>query len=254
MTDIKNQDGKDQGISQQANSGDALQEEKQVNSGDAQNDADKARVETAQDTVAKDMPVATPTTVDLLRHGQVATPNLFCAPSNEPLGTNGWKQLSVATNPGKWDVVITSPSRRCHDFARLLSQRQGCLFEVDERFGELDFGAWIGKTQEEIWEQEPGLIQQLWLQPRRFIAPNGEAMTDFISRVQIAWDDVQTQYAGKNVLILTHATIIRVVLAKVLDVLYQKSLKFEVGYAQITRVRTYPDGATSLLGHGLPHA
>lgn len=204
--------------------------------------------------LAEAPPITTPTTVDLLRHGQVATPNLFCAPANEPLGITGWKQLTLATQPGQWDTVITSPSRRCHDFARLLSQRLDCAFEVDERFGEMDFGAWIGKTQEEIWEQEPELMQQLWLQPRRFIAPQGEALENFIHRVQLGWDEVQTSYAGQNVLILTHATVIRVVLAKVLDVLYQKSLKFEVGYAQITRVRTYPDGATSLLGHGLPHA
>lgn len=40
---------------------------------------------------------------------------------------------------------------------------------------------------------------------------------------------------------------------KVLDILYQRSLRFEVGYAQITRVRTYPDDEMSLMGHGLPH-
>ncbi|MBU0654003.1 MAG: histidine phosphatase family protein [Gammaproteobacteria bacterium] len=210
--------------------------------------------ETSGEMLPETPPVSTPTTVDLLRHGQVATPNLFCAPANEPLGINGWKQLTRATQPGQWDAVITSPSRRCHDFARMLSQRLDCPFEVDARFGELDFGTWIGKTQEAIWEEAPELMQQLWLQPRRFIAPQGEAMDNFINRIQVAWDELQTCYAGKHVLLLTHAGVIRVVLARVLDILYQKSLKFEVGYAQITRVRTYPDGATSLLGHGLPHA
>lgn len=199
-------------------------------------------------------PITTPTTVDLLRHGQVVTPNLFCAPSNEPLGNHGWKQLTLATQAGQWDIVISSPSRRCHDFARLLAQRLGCPFGVDPRFGEMDFGDWIGKSQSDIWEQYPELMQQLWYQPRRFIAPNGEAMEDFIDRVQQAWDELQHRYAGQNILLLTHAGVIRVVLAKVLDILYQRSLRFEVGYAQLTRVRTYPDGETSLVGHGLPHA
>ena len=198
--------------------------------------------------------ITMPTTVDLLRHGQVVTPDLFCAPSNEPLGNHGWKQLTLATNPGKWDIVISSPSRRCHDFARLLAQRLDCPFAVDARFGEMNFGDWIGKTHTAIWEQEPELMQHLWYQPRRFIAPNGEAMEDFIDRVQAGWQDLQTCYAGQNVLLLTHAGVIRVVLAKVLDILYQRSLRFEVGYAQLTRVRTYPDGETSLVGHGLPHA
>jgi broad specificity phosphatase PhoE len=199
-------------------------------------------------------PVTTPTTIDLLRHGQVATPNLFCAPSNEPLGISGWKQLTLATQPGKWDAVITSPARRCHDFARLLAQRLNCPFHVEPLFGEMDFGRWTGKTQDQIWEQDAELMQQLWYQPRRFIAPDGEAMEDFINRVHYAWDAVQTQYAGQHVLILTHAGVIRVTLARVLDILYQKSLRFEVGYAQVTRVRVYPDGAASILGHGLPYA
>lgn len=196
----------------------------------------------------------TPTTVDLLRHGKVATPNLFCAPNKEPLGITGWKQLTLATRDGHWDAIITSPSRRCHDFARQLANRLDCPFEVDARFGEMNFGDWIGKTHTEIWEQEAELMQQLWLQPRRFVAPNGEAMEDFINRIHYAWAELHEQYAGQNVLVLTHAGVIRVVLARVLDVLYQKTLRFEVGYAQISRVRTYPDGVSSILGHGLPHA
>lgn len=194
------------------------------------------------------------TTVDLLRHGQVATPNLFCAPHHEPLGNSGWKQMTIATQPGNWQAVITSPSRRCHDFARLLAQRLACPFAVDERFGEMDFGDWVGQTQTTIWEQQPELMQQLWYQPRRFVAPNGEAMEDFITRVQDGWSSLQTDYAGQHVLLLTHAGVMRVILAKVLDVLYQKTLRFEIGYAQLSRVRIYPDGETSLLGHGLPHA
>jgi broad specificity phosphatase PhoE len=212
---------------------------------------------TSAPEVAPELPPTvptTPTTVDLLRHGQVATPNLFCAPRHEPLGISGWKQLTLATQTGRWDAVIASPSRRCHDFARLLAQRLNCPFEVDARFGEMDFGLWIGKTQDEIWAQDAELMQQLWYQPRRFIAPGGEAMESFIDRIHEAWNDLQARYPGQHVLVLTHAGVIRVVLAQVLDILYQKSLRFEVGYAQITRVRTYPDGASSIVGHGLPQA
>lgn len=210
--------------------------------------------DTTNETLAEPTTPTTPTTVDLLRHGQVATPNLFCAPDQEPLGISGWKQLTLATQHGQWDAVITSPSRRCHDFARLLAQRMDCPFVVEDGFGEMDFGRWTGMTQNDIWAQEPELMQQLWHQPRRFIAPEGEAMEDFLARVYAAWDGLQAQYAGQHVLVLTHAGVIRVLLARVLDILYQKSLRFEVGYAQISRVRIYPDGTTSLVGHGLPQA
>lgn len=193
------------------------------------------------------------TIVDLLRHGQVATPNLFCAPVNEPLGIPGWKQLTVATQNGQWDVIISSPTRRCHDFARLLAQRMKCDFVVEPMFGEMNFGHWIGQTQTALWEKYPELMQQLWSQPRRFNAPGGERMEDFINRVTYAWKQTQLQYAGQRVLILTHAGVIRVILSTVLEIIYQKSLRFEVDYAQFSRIHIYPDGVPSLVGHGLPN-
>lgn len=199
------------------------------------------------------LPTPLPTQIDLLRHGQVATPNLFCAPVNEPLGIAGWKQLTLATQNGAWDVVITSPTRRCHDFAKLLAQRLDCHFLVEPLLSEMDFGSWMGKTHTELWEQFPELMQQLWNQPRRFTAPGGERMEDFINRVTYAWEEIYTHYAGQRILILTHAGVIRVILSIVLDILYQKSLRFEINYAQISRVRVYPDGVPSLVAHGLPH-
>ncbi|WP_298607826.1 histidine phosphatase family protein [uncultured Thiothrix sp.] len=191
------------------------------------------------------------TFIDLLKHGQVATPSLFSAPPDEPLGMDGWKQLTLATQQGAWDVIYTSTTRRCHDFARLLAQRLNCEFVPDERFCELNFGSWVGLTQEEIFARDPELLQQYYFQPRRFIAPNGESMDYFMWRVAEAWADLLEAQQGKRVLILTHTGVIRAIIAKALDLLYQKSLRFAVHSASFTRLQIYPDGEVSLLGHGL---
>lgn len=195
-----------------------------------------------------------PTTLDFLRHGQVVTPNLFCAPPLEPLSMSGWKQLTLATQHGQWDAVVSSPTRRCHDFAKLLAQRLRCPFEVNHHISEMDFGDWIGKTQSQIWEESPNLLQRLWQQPRRFHSPRGESMDEFINRVNYAWDDLRIRYNGQHVLVMTHAGVMRVLLARVLDIPYQRTLRFEIDHAQITRVRVYLDGVASLVGHGLPQA
>lgn len=193
-----------------------------------------------------------PTRIDLLRHGQVATPSLFAAPLDEPLGMAGWKQMTLATQQGQWDVVYSSNTRRCHDFARLLAQRLGKPFIPDPRLCELDFGAWVGLSQQEIFARDPELLQQYYFQPRRFTAPDGESMEYFMRRVHDVWEEILLEQAGKRVLVLTHTGVIRVLIAKALDLLYQKSLRFEVGYASFTRLQVYPDGEVSLLGHGLP--
>ncbi len=192
--------------------------------------------------------------IDLLRHGQVATPGLFCAPPDEPLGVTGWKQLNHATAKGQWDAILASPSRRCHDFARQLAQRLDTPFIVEERFREMDFGEWVGQTQWALWEQYPEEMQQLWYQPLMFAAPGGELMKEFINRVQAAWATLLQDYTGQHVLVLTHAGVIRVLLAEVLGILYKKTLRFEIAYAQISRIQQNAAGNCSLLAHGLTQA
>lgn len=192
-----------------------------------------------------------PLIIDLLRHGKVATPSLFSAPIDEPLGTAGWKQLTVATQNCHWDAVIAPSTRRCHDFARLLSQRLDCPFDVDDRYCELDFGDWIGLSQEEILARDPELLQQYYFQPRRFYAPGGESMSDFSLRVNAAWDDLLLKYTGQHILILTHSAVIRALIAKALGLIYQKALHFDIGYARFSRLKVYPDGEVVLAGHGL---
>ncbi|MGB0849062.1 MAG: histidine phosphatase family protein [Thiolinea sp.] len=206
----------------------------------------------AEDSVPSVPASRQPLVIDLLRHGEVATPCLFSAPVDEPLGMEGWKQLTIATQNGYWDTIITPPTRRCHDFARLLSQRLDAQFVVDVRYAELDFGEWIGLSQEEILARDPELLQQYYFQPRRFYAPGGESMSEFSMRVHAAWDDLLVNHAGQRVLILTQAAVIRTLIAKALGLLYQKALRFEIDYAHFSRLKVYPDGEVVLTGHGLP--
>lgn len=191
------------------------------------------------------------TQVDLLRHGAVATPHLFCAPASEPLSSEGWSQLQHATEMGQWDVVITSPFRRCHDFAHMIKKRLGCEFVIEPRFQEMNFGDWVGLTQKELWQQDAKQLQKLWKQPRSFIAPNGESMDEFRTRVQAAWGDLIDVYQGQRVLLLTHGGVIRVLLAHNLDILYLKTLRFNVLHAHFTRFHVYEDDECSLVSHGV---
>ena len=48
------------------------------------------------------------TRIDLVRHGEVATPGLFCASPDEPLSEVGWQQLSDTTE--RWLILAISKS------------------------------------------------------------------------------------------------------------------------------------------------
>lgn len=191
------------------------------------------------------------TTVDLLRHGQVATSGLFCAPPDEPLSTAGWQQLTTTTAQAHADGVISSPSRRCHEFAVHWATPQACPLHADAAFQEMQFGRWVGQSTQAIWASEADLLQQLWQQPEDFVAPEGEAFVAFAARVRQGWQAVLQQYAGQRVLLCTHGGVIRVILGQVLGMPYVNTQAFEVGYGTAVRLRVYADGAASVYGLGV---
>ena len=187
---------------------------------------------------------------DFLRHGQVATAGLFSSSSDEPLGSIGWKQLDRITHHQQWDAIVTSPSRRCYDFARYLAQRLDCELMLAEGLDELNFGAWVGLTPEQVWERDPDLLQYWYQQPLRFSAPQGESMDRFVQRVRTDWEALRSTYQGGRVLILTHATVIRVIVADALQIPYVKTLRIHIDYATLTRILVDMDGEMQFLAHG----
>lgn len=191
------------------------------------------------------------TKIDLLRHGELQTPGLFCADPEQTLSHKGFRQLSEATGQGKWDVVICSPARRCYDFALKLAQQQSCPLEKIADLREMDFGRWVNKPYRKVWEDDRSLLERLWKHPLGFSAPEGESMQHFIQRVESAWQQLLHAYTGQSLLLLTHAGVIRVILANALQIPYQRTQCFEIEYAHFSRLRHYPDGVFSLRAHGV---
>ena len=191
------------------------------------------------------------TYIDLVRHGRVATPNLFCAPSGEPLSELGWQQLETTTDNVWPDVILTSPSRRCNEFATCRAEQLDCPIDIVDSFQEMDFGQWIGQPTQSIWAQDEVLLQTLWQAPLEFNAPDGEAMLGFVDRVKNGWQEMLKQHAGKRVLVFTHGGVIRVLLAITLGIPYQKTLGFDLAYGSATRMRVYADGGVSVYGVGV---
>lgn len=191
------------------------------------------------------------THIDVLRHGRVLTPNLFCAPSTEPLSTAGWQQLAAATTDYRPAQILSSPSVRCAQFAEDFSKKHSIPLTIEPRIQEMNFGTWVGQSSQAIWELDPAGMQQLWSEPLSFTAPQGERMQTFIQRVTAAWNDFTQRYRGQRVLLITHGGVIRVLLAQSLGIGYAQTLRFELGYGQAARLRVYADGTSSVYGLGL---
>jgi broad specificity phosphatase PhoE len=191
------------------------------------------------------------TQIDLLRHGQLATPGLFCAHPDEPLSKKGLKDLSTATHNGCWDIIVSSPFQRCREFAESLAKQNQCELQIDKHFKEMDFGDWTGIKTDTLWQQESKQLQKLWQVPDSFIAPGGESMQAFISQVEQGIQRLIDKHKNSSVLLITHAGVMRVILASALEITHQSALRFSIEHASLSRIHYYPDGVCSLYSHGL---
>ena len=102
------------------------------------------------------------TEIDLLRHGELKTPSLFCAKADEPLSKKGLHNLLDATQKGEWDIIISSPQERCLSFAKILSEQKKCELLIEPDFKEMDFGDWVGVPTKLLWEKYSEHLKQLW--------------------------------------------------------------------------------------------
>ncbi len=141
------------------------------------------------------------TEITLLRHGALVAPKLFCAGANVALSEEGWQSLENATQRGDWDQLISSPYLRCKEFSTTLSRLRNIPLSVDNALEEMHFGDWTNKSSQQLWTEQPELFSQLWQSPETFIAPNGESMHAFQSRVNTAWETLLEEH--KNIYLST---------------------------------------------------
>ena len=192
------------------------------------------------------------TRVDLIRHGEVVSSGIFCAPPEEPLSECGWQQLvDVCETAVRPDVILSSPYRRCAEFAERRAQQLGCNLVFLPAFQEMDFGDWTGCQSQQLWQQHTELFQSLWQQPLAFTAPQGESMSAFVARVTQGWQSLLAGYAGQRVWLFSHGGVIRVLLGLSLAIPYEKTLGFELGHGTATRLRIYADGMVGVYGVGV---
>ena len=77
--------------------------------------------------------------------------------------------------------VLTSPSRRCVETAALALP--GAATEIRDELREIDFGAWEGRTLEELRAAAPDQVEQRCRDPVEFRPPGGESFRDVAVRL-----------------------------------------------------------------------
>ncbi|MCD6707057.1 MAG: histidine phosphatase family protein [Thiobacillus sp.] len=162
-------------------------------------------------------PAAEPVLLGFLRHGEVAgAAHVYRGRSDAPLTPRGRERMhaALAAMPA-WGAIVSSPARRCLDFAREAAAERGIACSVDADWRELDFGAWEDLRPDEAAARDADFHAAFVRDPRRHAPPGGETLDALDARVNAALGRLG-ESARAPTLVITHAGAMRAVLARVL--------------------------------------
>jgi alpha-ribazole phosphatase len=133
--------------------------------------------------------------------------------------------------PGHFDAVYSSPAFRCVELAKEISAD----FKTDARLQELDFGEWEGKT----WDTVDQVALQCWMDDYvNVCVPGGESMVQMHDRVMEFWNELAGA-AYTRTAIVTHAGVIRLLLAGVRNIALTDIFDIQIHYGEVIVVKSF---------------
>lgn len=196
-------------------------------------------------------PGGPPTTLVLVRHG--VTPHTEqkrfsggLASSNPGLSDQGRDQIRAT---GEWllplaeriDAVITSPVRRTRESAEILAELLGKDLEVEPGFAEMEFGTWDGLTFAEVAETYAGDLDA-WLGSLDVAPGGGESFRSVEERVLAGLQRVLDKHAGRTVVVVSHVTPIKTLVAHAVDAPLGSVFRMELSPASVSVLSFFTGG------------
>ncbi|MCD2316591.1 histidine phosphatase family protein [Sphingomonas sp. IC-11] len=177
------------------------------------------------------------TIIHLVRHGAHADAGrvLTGRGGDDGLASIGRAQAAwAAERLGSQKVVHveSSPQRRTRETAGVIAAVCGAEPEIVEALDELDFGEWTGRVIADL-DGDPDWTR--WNSARsQARVPGGERMTDAVSRAVAHLNALGRQSWSGSVVCVSHADIIRGVVAHYLGLSLDRMLLFDVDPGSIT--------------------
>lgn len=191
-----------------------------------------------------------PTVTALLRHGQtpMSVQKRYAGSSDVPLTDVGVQQAAAAAKrlaPVGLGAIVSSPLLRAVQTAQQVAAVTGVAVVTDDGFRETDFGSWEGLTFAEVRERWPAETAA-WLADPEIAPPGGESFTDVSARVTAAVHRVLAARGGQTVLIVSHVTPIKTLVAAALLAPPAALYRMHLDVAALSEIDWYPDGPAVL--------
>jgi probable phosphoglycerate mutase len=141
-------------------------------------------------------------------------------------------------------ALYTSPLARARETAAAVGQQCGLAADIDLAFDEIDFGRWTGASFDQL---DPDPAWQRWNAERASgRPPGGESMAQAQARAVAGVRQVETRHPKASVAIVSHADVIKSVLAWCLGLSMDFHARFEIGPASVSAMAVWGTGAKVL--------
>jgi probable phosphoglycerate mutase len=145
------------------------------------------------------------------------------------------------------EAVVTSPVRRTRESAEILAERLGLDLVEEPGFAEMEFGTWDGLTLAEVQEKYGDELGQ-WLGDLDLPPGGGESFREVDTRVLAGLAGVVERYAGRTVIVVSHVTPIKVLVAHAIGAPLTALFRMELSTASVSVVSFIGDDPAELRG------
>jgi probable phosphoglycerate mutase len=185
-----------------------------------------------------------PTTFHLIRHAvhDLLPHTLAGRMPGVPLSPEGQAQAErLGDRFAGQDIaaVVTSPVQRAMETAAPLAARLGRAPAKEAGFAEIDFGDWTGLRFDAL-ANDPAW--HVWNRLRSFTCcPGGESMHCAQSRALAALHGLEASHCGETVAVVSHADIIKSLLAAALGVSLDHLHRLRIDPASVSTLVVFGD-------------
>ena len=148
------------------------------------------------------------------------------------------------------DAIVSSPVRRTRESADVLAPLLGREVAEEPDFAEMDFGAWDGLTFDEVTERHRDDLDA-WIGSVD-VAPGvtGESLRSVEQRVLAARDRCLAEHAGRTVVVVSHVTPIKTLVAAAMEAPLASLHRLELAPASVSVLGNWPADGEHGLGLG----
>ncbi len=154
-----------------------------------------------------------------------------------PLGQRQVELLADRLRGLSFSAIACSDLIRARQTAQPIAAALGLAASFNPQLREIDTGGWSGLTLEQIQQRFPEEWTRWQSRDPELCRGGGESYTAAATRISDALGLLAREHSGGRVLVICHGTVIRLFLAKTLNLGLVNAWRLDVANASICRVR-----------------